>query len=65
MCNLSEGVFEQGVEKGFRDGWLIGMRRSAYALMETLRIPADEAMEILKISNEDRAALKKSLKNNI
>lgn len=57
MCNLSEGAFEKGR--------LIGLHRSVCALMDTLHIPIDEAMDILKISSEDRTALKKSLKNDI
>ena len=60
MCNLSEGVFEQGVQKG----WLIGMRRSVCAIMDSLQIPADEAMGVLKISKEYRSALAESMEKN-
>lgn len=53
MCNLSKLVFEKGR--------LIGLHHSVCALMETLQIPTDEAIDMLKISKEDRAALKESL----
>ena len=53
MCNLSKLVFEKGR--------LIGLHRPVCALMETLQIPTDEAIDMLKISKEDRAALKESL----
>ena len=55
MCNLSLIVEEKGR--------LIGLRQSTCALMESL--PADVAMDMLKISSEDRVALKESLEKDV
>lgn len=50
MCNLSGYVEEKGVEKGIEMGLLEAVAR----LMETLKCPAEHAMELLKIPEADR-----------
>ena len=57
MCNLRLIVEEKGR--------LIGLRQSTCALMESLHVPADVAMDMLKISSEDRVALKESLEKDV
>ena len=54
MCNLSEGIMEKGMAKGR----LIALLESVSALMDSAQISAENAMEMLKISDEDRASLK-------
>ena len=54
MCNLSEGIMEKGMAKGR----LIALLESVCALMDSAQISAEIAMEMLKISDEDRASLK-------
>lgn len=50
MCNLSEGVLQQGIEQGIEQGILTSIKN----LMETLHLTADQAMDALKISASDR-----------
>lgn len=54
MCNLSKGIMEKGMAKGR----LIALLESVCALMDSAQISAENAMEMLKISDEDRASLK-------
>lgn len=46
MCNLSKGVEEKGIQKGI----LLSIRN----LMETMRWPVEQAMEGLKIPEEEK-----------
>lgn len=57
MCNLSRGVMEKGRLNGLLD--------SVRALMDSAQISAEKAMDMLKISKEDRVALKESLEKDI
>ncbi len=54
MCNLSEGITEKGMVKGR----LIALLESVCALMDSAQVSAEKAMEMLRISDEDRASLK-------
>ena len=54
MCNLSEGIMEKGMAKGR----LIALLESVCALMDSVQVSARKAMEMLRISDEDRASLK-------
>lgn len=64
MCNLSKGVMEKGIEKGMAKGRFSGLLEAVQALMDSAHISADKAMDMLKISGEDRAALKESLEKD-
>lgn len=57
MCNLSRGVMEKGRLNGLLD--------SVRALMDSAQISAEKAMDMLKISKEDRVALKEALEKDI
>lgn len=54
MCNLSEGIMEKGMAKGR----LIALLESVRALIDSAQVSAEKAMEMLRISDEDRASLK-------
>ena len=54
MCNLSKGVEEKGIQKGI----LLSIRN----LMETMRWPVEQAMEGLKIPEEEKSKYLDELK---
>lgn len=56
MCNLSKGVMEQGMAKGR----LSALLEAVEALMDSAQVSAEKAMDMLKISGEDRTALNES-----
>ena len=63
MCNLSKGVEERGIAIGLERGMERGMERGLEAatlnairnLMETLKLTAEQAMEALKVPEEEKA----------
>lgn len=55
MCNLSKGVMEKGMEKG--------ILRSVRAAMENLKVPAEQAMDILQVPADEREAIRKALES--
>ena len=55
MCNLSKGVMEQGMEKG--------VLRSVRAAMESLKVPAEQTMDILQVPDDEREAIRKALES--
>jgi len=55
MCNLSDGVEERGIAKG--------TLRSVRNLMETLQLTAEQAIDALKIPEEEREKYMKMLEN--
>lgn len=59
MCNLSDGVEARGIEKGITSNTL----RSVRNLMETLQLTAEQAMDALKIPEEEREKYMKMLEN--
>jgi len=56
MCNLSDGVEERGIAKG--------TLRSIRNLMETLQLTAEQAIDALKIPEEEREKYMKMLLEN-
>ena len=50
MCNLSKGVEERGIAIGMETGTLNAIRN----LMETLKLTAEQAMEALKVPEEEK-----------
>lgn len=54
ICNLSKGVEEKGIQKGI----LLSIRN----LMETMRWPVEQAMEGLKIPEEEKSKYLEELK---
>ncbi len=54
MCNLSEGVEQKGIQKGLQKGIQQALTESIKNLMDTMNLTAKEAMDALKIKEEDR-----------
>jgi hypothetical protein len=51
MCNLSKGVEEKGITKGITQGILSSIQN----LMESMSWSAEQAMNALKIPEEERS----------
>ena len=54
VCNLSKGVEEKGIAIGIERGIEQGILKSIANLMETLKLSAEQAMEALKVPEEDK-----------
>lgn len=75
MCNLSKGVMEKGIEKGIEQGLEQGLAkgmeqgiekgilRSVRAAMESLKVPAEQAMDILQVPSNERDTIRKALES--
>jgi predicted transposase YdaD len=55
MCNLSKGVEERGITKGITQGITQGILSSIQNLMESMSWSAEQAMNALKIPEEERS----------
>ena len=62
MCNLSEGVEQKGIQKGIQTGIQQALTESIKNLMDTMNMTAKEAMDALKIKEEDRSQYTELLK---
>ncbi len=58
MCNLSEGVEQKGLQKGIQQA----LTESIKNLMDTMNMTAKEAMDALKIKEEERSRYAELLK---
>ncbi|NBH74189.1 hypothetical protein D3Z51_19780 [Clostridiaceae bacterium] len=58
MCNLSKGVEERGIaiglERGLERGIEITTLNAIRNLMETLKLTEEQAMEVLKVPEEEK-----------
>ena len=63
MCNLSQGVMEKGLQKGYGQGREEERVASVRNLMQNLHMTAEEAMQALNIPQEDRDRIQKALAN--
>ena len=54
MCNLSEGVWEEGVEAGRKEGAEQALLTALQNLMKTMGWPVEQAMNALSIPESDR-----------
>lgn len=63
MCNLSEGVFSKGMEKGIEKGREATLLDSIKKMILSMGITADKAMDVLEIPQEKRAEYMEKLKN--
>ena len=73
MCNFSQGIYEDGLQEGRKQGYSQGQKRGysqghlestvqhVWNLMKALHIDADQAMEILKVD----ARLKETVSKRI
>lgn len=50
MCNLSEGVFQKGVEQGIERQLISSIR----LVMESLNYSVDQAMDVFKLNSEEK-----------
>ena len=57
MCNLSEGVYQKGIEKGIEKGAEKQLISSIKSLMTTLHFTLDQAMDALQIDPKDRGKI--------
>jgi hypothetical protein len=55
MCNLSKGVEEKGYNKGITQGITQGILSSIQNLMESMSWSAEQAMNALKIPENERS----------
>ena len=62
MCNLSEGVEQKGIQIGIQTGIQQALTESIKNLMDTMNMAAKEAMDALKIKEEDRSHYAELLK---
>lgn len=66
MCNLSKGVEEKGIQKGIEKGIQKGIEQgillSIRNLMETMGWSVEQAMEGLKIPEEEKSKYLDELK---
>ena len=62
MCNLSEGVEQKGIQIGIQKGIQQALTESIKNLMDTMNMTAKEAMDALKIKEEDRSHYAELLK---
>ena len=67
MCNLSKGVEEKGIQKGIEQGIEQGIEKgillSIRNLMETMGWSVEQAMEVLKIPEEEKRKYLDELKS--
>ena len=54
MCNVAQALEEKGIEKGIEEGKYITLNASVTALMETMNLTLDQALDALKITGEQR-----------
>ncbi len=57
MCNLSQGVRAEGEAMGIAKGELKERLKNVKAIMDSLKVSALEAMNILKFSPEEQQKL--------
>jgi hypothetical protein len=64
MCNLSKGVEEKGITKGIAQGITQGILSSIQNLMESMSWSAEQAMNALKIPEEERSKYANEINKN-
>ena len=63
MGSLSQGVEQRGIQKGIQRGIKKGILESIQALMETMNLSVQDAMDALKIKEQDRPEYMELLKD--
>jgi hypothetical protein len=58
MCNLSQGIVERTTKRVTANVTTELSTEHTIAIMDSLRISVDEAMEMLKVAEKDRESLK-------
>ena len=59
VCKAIDDLIEQGVERGIRQGKMLDLQ----SIMETLHLTMEQAMNALKIPQEERETLIKMMEN--
>ena len=58
MCNLGEGIMEEGIKRGMEEGQRAGLEKAELSavrnLMLKLKMTAEQAMDTLDIETEKR-----------
>lgn len=62
MCNLSKGIEDRGIAKGLEQGVENGLLSSIRNLMETMNWSCTQAMNALKIPEQNRERYEQILK---
>lgn len=62
MCNLSEGVWEKGIEKGIEKGRQETILATARNLMKTLKLSVEQAMDAMDVPQAERPKYAELLK---
>lgn len=62
MCNLSEGIYDDGVSDGISQGISLEREASLRNLMKNTGWPLEKAMQMLNIPSEEEARYKEILK---
>ena len=62
MCNLCEGIMEEGIAKGMAKGMEQGILSSIKSLMETTGWTIEQAMTALKVPEAERQVYQNLLK---
>ena len=53
MCNLGEGIYENGLSAGIAEGTVKGKIESIKSIITNLGLTAEQAMEALNIPKEE------------
>ena len=54
MCNLSEGIYEDGLYDGIQKGIQEGILMAIKSIADSLDMTIEKAMDTLKIAEEER-----------
>ena len=58
MCNLSKGIIEESLAEGMEKGIVIAIRK----MMDKLKMTAEQAMDTMNISKDERSKYEELLK---
>lgn len=58
MCNLSDSVEERGIQKGMQQGMQQANAKCVAALMNSMSVSFEKAIELLKIDPSEREMCK-------
>lgn len=58
MCNLSDSVEERGIQKGMQQGMQQANAKRLAALMKSMAVSFDKAIELLEIDPSEREMYK-------
>ena len=73
MCNVSEGIREEALEEGRKEGQELGEKRAtletridvALNLMDTLKMSAEDVLTAMRVPAKSRASLLKLINERL